>query len=276
MGYRPRKQLIIISIPIIILGLIGFGIYWRYWRPVPTCFDNIQNQQEESVDCGGPCISCERLTIKDIQVSWIKYLSLGNNYYDVVAKITNPNPNFGLSQINYIFKIYDSSGELLKEQKGTSFILPDQEKYLVEAGLTLSGTVSRVDLTIEKTAPEFWQKINADYRPPNIYVSNKEFKALENQLGVSQASGLIKNDSAFDFDKIIVSIILFDDANQIIGVNRTEAWTVLAGEERYFSALWFTPLNSQVASMDMRAETNLLSNENFISKYGVPEKFQEY
>ncbi len=276
MGYRLRKQLIITLIPIIVLGLIGFGVYWRYWRPLPSCFDKIQNQGEESVDCGGPCIPCERLTIKDVQVEWVKFLRLEDNRYDLVARISNPNPNFGLAKLNYIFKIYNSTGQDIKEQRGNSFILPGQEKYLIEGNISVSESIADIELTVEKSSNEDWQKINADYRLPNIYVLNKEFKSLTNQPGVSQASGVIKNDSAFDFDNIVVSIILFDSSGGIVGVNKTEAHTVLAGEERYFSALWFTPINGQVASLEMQADTNLLSDENFIQKYGVPEKFQEY
>jgi hypothetical protein len=26
--------------------------------PEPTCFDQVQNQGEEDIDCGGPCIPC--------------------------------------------------------------------------------------------------------------------------------------------------------------------------------------------------------------------------
>jgi hypothetical protein len=276
MGYRLRKQLTVIFIILFVLGLIGFIIYWQNYRTLPTCFDKIQNQEEESADCGGPCISCERLTIKDVQVEWAKFLLLQENQYDLIAKIVNPNPNFGLAQINYTFKLYNSSGEEIKEQNGSSFILPGEEKYLIEGGMAVQDVPGGVDLVIEKADITDWQKFNADYSLPNIYILNKEFKPVDNQPGVSQASGLIRNDSAFDFDKIIVSIVLFDGSGQIIGVNKTQANTVLAGEQRYFSALWYTPISGQVASVEMQADTNLLSDENFISKYGVPEKFQQY
>lgn len=277
MGYRIRKQLIIIAIIVIFLALVGTGVYLKYFRPVPTCFDGIQNQNEEGIDCGGSCISCERLTIKDIQINWVKFLWLENNGYDLVAKISNPNPNFGLGQLTYIFKLYNAAGQEIKEQRGNSFILPGQEKYLIEGNVTAAETLGKIDLVIGKVAQEDWQKFNEEYSLPNIYVLNKEFKSLDDQSGVSQFSGIIKNDSAFDFDKIIVSIILFDTGKQILGVNKTEANTVLAGEERYFSALWFSPIKKEALnSIEVQAETNLLSNENFVRKYGVPEKFQEY
>jgi len=27
-------------------------------KPIPDCYDNIQNQGEQGVDCGGPCVPC--------------------------------------------------------------------------------------------------------------------------------------------------------------------------------------------------------------------------
>ncbi len=48
---------------------INIGTCPDTWRPpashqeceyVPSCFDNIQNQGEEDIDCGGPCKPCEK------------------------------------------------------------------------------------------------------------------------------------------------------------------------------------------------------------------------
>ena len=256
---------------------VGGAVYYFNFRPVPTCFDKIQNQKEEGVDCGGPCISCERLTIKDVEVNWVKYLKLDSDRYDLIAQVTNPNPNYGLANLIYTFKLKNSSGQIIKEQKGTGFILPHQEKYIVEAGVTAPDEVMGVDLEIEKSSLENWSQLNSNLELPNVYVLNKVFESLDEQPGVSQISGIIKNDSAFDFDQIVVTAVLFDNNEQIIGINKTEARTVLAQEERYFSAQWFTPLNKDaISSIIVQAETNFLSDENFIREYVVPEKFQQY
>jgi len=278
MGYRSRKQLIIVAIIIIFFVLVGTGVYFAYFRHVATCFDGIQNQGETGVDCGGPCsFSCERLTIRDVQVNWVKYLNLQDNQYDLIAQIANPNPNYGVSDLKYTFKIYDSSGKEIKDQSGASFILPNQQKYLIEGGVNVGAPIGKIELAIEPTAQKDWAETSTDYQTPNIYVLNRQFSALDNPPGASQVSGTIKNDSPFDFDSIVVSIVLLDADKQIIGVNKTEANTVMAGEERYFNATWFTPIDkSRLDSIDIQADTNLLSDNNFMQKYGAPEKFQEY
>jgi len=278
MDYRRRKQIIIASLLALVLILLLAGAYYKWFYNAPTCFDNKQNQKEEGVDCGGPCaISCERLTIKDLQIEWVKFLPLKDNHYDLAAKITNPNPNFGLGELAYIFRLYDASGAKIKEQTGSSFIAPGQKKYLVEGNVTTDKPIDKVELAITKSEPVDWQKLKEGFQMPNIYVHDKQFKFLEKSAATAQASGIIKNDSLFDFDTISVAIVLFDENKEVVGVNKTEARTVPAGEERYFAALWFNQLAPAVTNVDMQAETNLFLDENFMRRFGVlGEKFQEY
>ncbi|MEK7160767.1 MAG: hypothetical protein AAB724_01940, partial [Patescibacteria group bacterium] len=120
-----------------------------------------------------------------------------------------------------------------------------------------------------------WQKLNQQYQQPDIYVFDKQFSFLEGQTALARAAGTVKNSSHFDFDRIYVSIILFGSQKQVLGVNQTQVWTVLSGEERYFSALWFTPINEPVAFFDILAETNPLVDDNFLIRFGEAEKFQE-
>ncbi|TSC53465.1 MAG: Uncharacterized protein LiPW39_248 [Parcubacteria group bacterium LiPW_39] len=275
--YRRRKQAIIILILLVILGLIGTGVYFKWFYQKPTCFDTKQNQNETGIDCGGPCIPCERLTIKDPEIEWVKFLELQDKVYDLAVKIDNPNPNFGLEKFKYTFEIYDETGALIKEQAGASFILPAEKKYLIEGNVAVGKKIGKVELNLEKSSKDVWKKLKKDFESPDIYIHSKQFQYLENQVSSARASGIIKNNSGFDFETISVAVVLFNEDKEIVGVNKTEVKTVLAGEERYFSVLWFAPFKAAVKSAEMQAETNLFLDENFMRRYGAePEKFQEY
>lgn len=278
MDYRRRKQTIIVLILIAMIALIGAGIYYKWFYQKPTCSDNKQNQKEEGVDCGGPCsLSCERLTLSELKVEWVKSLLLKDNTYDLAARIANPNPNFGLEQFKYTFKIYNEAGAMLKEQSGVNFILPAEKKYLIESNVATNGNIGRVDLIIGKAPKTTWKKIKQDFKSPDIYVHDKQFQYLDDRSDSAQASGVIKNNSDFDFDIITVAVVLFDENKEIIGLNKTLAKTILAGEERYFSVLWFTPFAASVKSIEMQAETNFFLDQNFMRRFGDnQEKFQEY
>ncbi len=260
------------------------GAYYRWFYQAPTCFDNKQNQKEEGVDCGGPCaISCELLTVKNLQVEWTKAVLLKDGLYDLAAKIDNVNPNYGLGRLDYFFRLFDGDGRLISEKKGSSFVLPNQKKYIIETNVSSGVKPEKVELVIDEALKTDWQRLKNDFEAPDIFVQDKQFKYLGNQAGqpvlqtgTAQASGVIKNSSNFDFDKIVISVALFNESKEIIGVNKTEVYTVPAGEERYFSALWFSPLAGEVKSVDMLADTNLFADDNFMRRYGAPEKFQEY
>ena len=59
MSYKSRKQFFYGIIYLVIFGLIGAGIYFALTSKEATCFDGIQNQNEEGVDCGGSCNTCK-------------------------------------------------------------------------------------------------------------------------------------------------------------------------------------------------------------------------
>ena len=277
MDYRKRKQIIISCILALILTLLGLWVYFGIFYQSATCFDGKQNQKEGGIDCGGSCaMSCERLTIKDVEVQWAQAIALKDNHYDLAARIVNPNPNYGLSLIRYNFTVFDETGALILEQKSKDFILPGQSKYLIVGNLILSAIPAKVTVTIDKVSKEEWLKLSQDYQEPEIYIHDKLVQPLADNKEGAQASGIIKNNSNYDFDRILVAVILFDENNKIIGVNKTEARTVLAGEDRYFSALWFSSFNGQIKSAEMQVDTNLFSNDNFMLRFGAPEKFQEY
>lgn len=277
MDFRKRRQTIIVIILAIIVSAALAGVYVGWFRQSPTCFDNRQNQRETGVDCGGPCVlSCERLTICDIGIEWAGVLALKDNYYDLAAKIVNSNPNYGLASFKYEFKIFDAAGAEIGRRAGKNFILPGQNKYLIEGQVKLLAEPAKTELIIEPIKKSDWREIISDYREPEIYIHDKQIQPSADNSAVVQASGIIKNNSDFDFDKIAATVILFDENKKIIGVNKTEVMTVLAGEDRYFSVLWFSPVSGLIKSAEMRADINLFSSDNFMRRFGAAEKFQEY
>lgn len=274
MGYRAQKQLIIIAIFVLILGLAGGAVYLRYFKAAPTCFDKIKNQGERDIDCGGPCASCERFTIRPPLVLPAKALSLGGSAYDLAARIKNINPNFGLADLGYAFKFYDASDKLLGEKRGRTFLLPGREKYIIEGNVAAGAAIAKTELILDNMAPDDWRQLGNNFELPNLFVRDMQFRLLENQTAFAEASGNVKNDSDFDFDKVEVAVVLMDAQGEIIGVNKTAAHTILAGEERYFSVSWFNNLPRDVVRFEMEAETNLLEQANFMKRYGTIERFQ--
>jgi len=273
MDKRVFKRLVILSIFISILTLLSLGIYFSQ-RLVPSCVDGIKNQKEEGIDCGGPCPPCELVYAQNPVLLWIKIFSPQEGVYDLVVKIKNPNQNYGSGEVPYQLGLYDSKGGLIKLLKGTTFILPNQTKYLVLNRIKSEQIVKKAILSFGEI---HWQELKN--LTSELFIKGKKYYLISDsdKAGFSQARGVVVNHSNFDFDKVGINILLFDDSHRLLSAQNTEIRTLLAGQEREFIVTWFNPIEGKVASVEMEAETNLFDLDNYLSTPPSElEKFQEY
>jgi hypothetical protein len=273
MNRRTTKQIIIALIFFLILSGFGFLVY-SFTKPAPSCADGIRNQGEEDIDCGGPCDSCELVHIKEIDILWVKVVSGQDNFYDLAAKIKNPNQNYGSGQASYQFELYDSQDNLIAEYPGTTYILPNQTKYLLKVKAESNRPVKQVKFSFGQIE---WEKPE-DYQPPQLSIQQKEYRLLgDEEPGFAQLRAVLINKTNFDFDKIDIDILLFDSSSRLLAVNTNEIRTLLAGQERDFFSVWFNQIDGQVAFVEIEPETNIFDPDNYLSSSrGKPEKFQEY
>ncbi len=273
MTRRMTKQIIIAVVFFLILFVIGLLIY-SLTRPDPTCSDGKQNQSEEEIDCGGPCLSCELSKIKEIEVLSTDAVLNQSDFYDLVAQIKNPNQNYGSNKIPYQFKVYDSSNNLITNYSDSTYILPNQTKYIIQTKIKISRFFDRIELSFGQAE---WEKL-LDYQAPQLAIQQKEYRLLSAQeTGFSQAKGVLVNRSSFDFEQVNIDVLLFDSFNQLVGLNVTEIRTLPSGQERDFFTTWFSQVKGEVALVEMEAETNVFDPDNYLSSgERMPEKFQEY
>jgi len=267
MTSRTSKQLIIGLVFILIFGGAAYGLIDWFFIIEPTCFDQIQNGEEEGIDCGTlACgVACEE-AIKPLQVSGEKLFKMGAGDYDFVAKIFNPNTSYGASEVRYSIALAG-----LGTRSGTTYILPGQTKYITVTSLRTDGDlpaqagVSSVGLKVDFAE---WEKL--DLPPGEVnFISTRE------QFANSVFEGVAFNDSNYDFDTVDVSVILFDSSNSIIGINRTEIKTLASKTERAYKMTWPFPQND-VFRTEVQISTNLFENSNFIKSYGTQERFQKF
>ncbi len=258
------KQLVFGIVYILIIFGIGYGVY--YWsHPKPTCFDKIQNQNEEGVDCGLVCgNSCH--TIMPLEVLSVKLLKVATGDYDILAEIRNPNPDYGSPKVDYDLVLSGQSKEELSRQNFSFYVLPGQTKHIILNFTNNDLNITQAQIAVKNVE---WNKLNLfDPQLVSFPVKDKKFNNTE-------FSAVVLNDSDFDFDTIDIVVILYDQNDNILGVNRSNINTLFSRTERYFKVLWPTPIGG-VFKVDVEPSTNLLNNSNFIEKYGTQEKFQQY
>ena len=253
MDPRVKKQIIISSVFILVILIIAFGVYFFYFRETPTCSDNIKNQGEEGIDCGGPCVPCELKNLKNIEISWAKALPTQNQNYDLVARIKNVNQNEGSREFSYEFQLYNLNNKLIASRSGTNFILSREEKYIIEQKVFTPETPAIIKLNIGQTN---WEKIS-DYNPPALQVFDKKFES-SNEIPIFwRASAIVKNSSYSVYKSVKIAIVLFDAKDEPLAVNLSELDKIDAGQERYFSAPWHFSFVGSVAKVDVETYVDL-------------------
>jgi len=272
MDSRSTKKIIIASVYLFIFAVIAASFYYAF-KPEETCTDNKKNQDEEGVDCGGVCKKCEKIEALPLSVRKTGVLESGiSGKYDVYAEIENPNNLYGGKNFLYQLKIKNFSGGVLFEKTGAGFILPKETKFILENVIELPEKPAVVEFAIAKTD---WVEFNEYYEKPVLKIVNKNYSQVSSGVGYAQASGVVKNDSPFDFEKIKVLVALRDEKGEIVAINSTEMRTVVSNQEREFKIPWPNRFPGDVRDMEAYAEINIFDSEAFIKKYFKSEKFQQ-
>jgi len=267
MEKNQRKRLIIISIYAAILIAIIWGIF-SLFRPDETCQDGIKNQNEEDIDCGGICAKCQKITAQPLTTGEGGIIPGGSSgAYDFYGIVVNPNNIYGANRFRYALKIKDGSGAVLEERKGESYILPGERKYILETNIRpSSGAPSGYEFTVSDVS---WVEFKSYYEKPDISIVNKHYSEISGGIGFSEATGLLKNNSPFDFELIGIAILLKDSQGKIVALNPTQMRTVKSKEERDFRAFWPNRFPGDVRDIITQVEVNIFDSQTFIKQFSA-------
>jgi hypothetical protein len=260
MEKRQRKQIIIAAIYLIIFGLIGAGIFWLV-KPAPSiCIDKVRQ-------CGGPCMSCEIFDLKPPEIIWIKAFPAGAQNYDLAARIRNPNLSWAAASFDYKFEVFDQSNQLLGERTGKYFLLPASDTFLIEHKFSSVRPPGRIILGFSPTLEIKWEQLK-DLAGFELKSQNVSFRRLQpSETGFAELTGLAVNSSDFSFQRLIVKAVLLDERREALAANKTELFTVRAGEERFFKMVWPYQFSGEVSQPLVLVETDVFSDENFLRRY---------
>lgn len=248
MDSRAIKQIIYGSFFILVfIAIIGM-IYFLFFRTGPTCFDNIQNQNETGIDCGGVCaISCEQKNAEPLEVSYVKKIKDGNDKAILLAQIKNPNFEYGASDFSYDFNVYDLDNNRIKNIPGHSFIYPGETKYLFEI-IDAGKNYTTQDLLIS----QYVWKSSEEFKKPNIQLKDNktEINSVDSIYPLI-VSGVVKNIDVIVAAKTIISAFVYDNADAVIGVSKTELENLNPTEEKKFTIVF--PADIDVSLVNQNA-----------------------
>jgi len=254
MDHYFKKQLFIGLVFVLIVVVIGGGIYLIIRNSQKNNLPNGDQNPEEK---------------KPVEILSDKFIPTTENNYDLVARAKNPNSDFGVESVGYVFEIYDSNNQLIVSKEGKTYILPQEAKYIIEQKFFSEKIPAKLEFRLKDVS---WIKLK-EFSELELRIKNRNLQLTEE--GFNRISGAIENRSNYDLDKIEVVGLLLDEGGEIIGVGKTEMRTVLRNESRGFEIIWSYQVSIPISSFDVRIYTNVFSSENFLKAHGTPEQEEE-
>lgn len=254
MDWRRRRQFTIFIIVILIAGLWGFRIFQNA-RPIATCFDNRQNQNEEGIDCGGSCIPCKLLEVQDVEVLWTKVLEARPGSFDALASIKNPNVYFGTLAMRYEFELLDENGASIALRQGSTFLLPLENVTLVEPDIRSTLTARQALFKIRSIE---WGRVYEPAPKYDVGLGKRDYEVVTNPQGIRQSvvRTSVFNNSGERFSQVFVAIFLTDAEKNIIAANRTIVENVAPGETRPIQFVWPQEITGSISGIEGEVRVN--------------------
>ncbi len=271
---RTQKKLIIGAVYSLIFLVFLGALFYFFFYQAPTCTDGVQNGKEGGIDCGGTCLNVceEKVTGQPFTIEEVAIMPGGRERYDILGKVYNPNDTEGASSFQYTIELKNSSGTIIATRSGTSFILPQEHKTLIEVGIESRETPAEATLRVENIS---WERFSGYQEKPNINIYQKRYNQITSGVGFGEAFGLVSNESPFDFRSLTVKVILRDGSGKPLAINSTEMRTITSGEERDFRLVWPEAFPGAVEQVEMEVDADYYHADNFLKQYLPGGRFQE-
>lgn len=188
-----------------------------------------------------------------------KAISLGSGNYDLVAKIKNPNEDWGIKTLNYKFTVKDA-----ETKPAESYLLPGEEKYLISQNFSLPDSSALKDLKLEIS--DFnWERLTDKKVLADLDFSVEEKKltnTISNSGNATLLTAKVINRSLYDFWKVEVPIVLLS-SGEPIAVSNYILRTLTSYESENISVSWLKslPLSAQI---EINPSANIFQASNFM------------
>lgn len=236
-----KRRLSYIFLVLCFIGLVALVGYLVY-RPDPTCFDGVKNGDETGIDCGGDCERICTVDVLPIKTLWTRSFAISPNLYSVVAVVENPNLQFGVSELDYTFRLVDEVGQTLATKSGVTILLPQDQLAIFEGNIVTSSPVSRAFVDFEDNP--VWTQVDQD--EPLLRVFQKEFT----QSPTPRLSASVRNETVVDLSDVEVVVVLSDVSGNAFAASRTVVESLPRQSSRDIFFTWPVPFESNPTFID--------------------------
>lgn len=212
-GTRRRNTIVWVIILFITVPVVFYA--YKTFYHAPTCFDGKKNGGEFGVDCGGSCeLLCKADALAPI-VLWTRYFTVSPGTYNALVYVENPNPDAGIDEIKYVFRLYDKDNILIQERNGVAKIPPKAVFPITENGLFTNSQIA-TRATFEFAEDFIWTR--KEPQKPLILVRDEN---LLNSDTDPRVTAELQNITLQKIKDIEVVAILYDEEDNAVKSSTT-------------------------------------------------------
>lgn len=234
MNWAARRRFIILLIIGAVVVAFFATVLIATFSKTPTCSDNIQNQDETGVDCGG---SCQYLCVTQQQpptVLYTKAIGNGLGRTDVVASIENKNPTAAAKRVPYTVTLYGAKQEFIQEVKGTIDLPPFATVPVYVPGIPSGNQTNiRAFFTIDPLSPK-WFTLSPDSLTKPV-VTNTTVGGTES---TPRIDALLSNRGVIPLFNVRVIVLVHDTSGGIMTASQTIVQSIPAQGQATATFTW--------------------------------------
>lgn len=189
---------------------------------------------------------------------------------DVVVRLKNENPRAGTGSYPILLSVKDTSGEVVHRTTQDMYVLPGGLQYVVALDLPIPSdkTFGTVEVTPPVSSTLTALPNTARLPDFSVFLRNRT-TITSGSYKLEQQTGVVTNNSTFDWQRVEIIGVALDAQGNIIGVGKTFVGKLLVGEQREFTLQWPLP-DSTTSRVIALATTNIYSDANIVHILGDP------
>jgi hypothetical protein len=250
MEWATKRKIIYITGMLSLFGVIWAIVYYLNFYQAPSCFDGIQNQGEENVDCGGPCVIVCGNQIAQPIILWQRSFESTPSVYNAVAYVENTNSELGVEQATYRFTLYDDKNIFITERVGKTFIAPNEKFAVFEARFPVGMRIPK-KTTFEFIAFTPWKKFTGERPALSVYgeqVNNADTRP--------RVSATMENLQLTSVKEIQVTAVVYDEEDNALASSATVVDTILPRSSHNLVFTWAQPFQVPPARVEIIPRVN--------------------
>ncbi len=246
MSWAVKKRVLYFSVFLAVIIFIIGGSFFLFINTTPSCTDEVKNQNEVGIDCGGPCkFFCDSQMV-DLNILWTRSFLIAPGVYNSVAYMENSNMKAGIKEIKYIFKLFDKKGVLIKERVGKDFVPPGKTFAIFEPAVRVGNRiVARTDIKIKGDLK--WKKMKKFKRVFEIQDVVKELNQKNPKITATLVNNLTK-----EISNIEITATIFDLEGNALNASQTYVEKIGKREKKEIFFTWQKPIKEEVSRIDIK------------------------